>query len=135
MRAARVIPDGSNNRRINVRLGTLENLFEPDILLAATLGRVHADSPERQLMLAVFESAISTVLQPAAHTVADVTRDREWFESRADTYLYSFEQICQHFDLNASMIRAAVLRPRRASSGPNRAPRARTRARAMRAMA
>jgi hypothetical protein len=69
---------------------------------------------ERRLLLAVLEDAVNSLLK---YRVAQSRRGRrlfaetlDWFWSREQRWLYSFESICRHLNLDADYIRGGLSR-------------------------
>lgn len=63
-------------------------------------------------MLSVLEQALSDAALGADAPRAGVLRDAvlAWMENREDSYMFSFQFICEHFKLSPSAVRAAVRR-------------------------
>lgn len=91
-------------------------LFEPDTVLPwqldAARQRRKALQPERQLMLAVLDDAVSTFCK---HLYDQYPRKRrvfaeveEWFASDDTEWPYSFVNICQSLDLDISWVRSRI---------------------------
>src|SRR5262249_42595060 len=80
----------------------------------ATFRRTGAPTPERLLMLAVLENAVTCYRRYAR---ARDSRARRWFEEARDwlasgdrSSLFSFETICDALDLHPSYVRRALCR-------------------------
>ncbi|MEA2626291.1 MAG: hypothetical protein QOD06_2336 [Candidatus Binatota bacterium] len=93
------------------------SLFEPDTLLPSQFfahfrGRGSAIRGEKRLMLAVLEDAIDCYQK---YAFAREPRGREffaeaeeWIFSSDNSWVFSYENICQTLDLNADYIRRGL---------------------------
>lgn len=91
-------------------------LFQPDVLLPAqyleTLRRRNHLEPEKKLMLAILEDAIScyqhcvTALRPRGQALC---RDaEEWIFEEGSDWLFSFENICEALGFNPTYLRKGL---------------------------
>jgi hypothetical protein len=101
------------------------SVFQPDTLLASQyFDRIRRSAeldPERRLMFAVLEDAVSVCLKHAGTTdpgrQALLLEAEEWIADRDASWLYSFENICSVLDLEPDYIRRG-LRARKEASPP-----------------
>ncbi len=92
-------------------------LFQPDILLPAqyfaTLRRKGTQEPERRLVIAILEDAVDCFhkhLFARDHKAQQLFEDAEtWILSEDRDWPFSFENICELLDLNASYLRRGLL--------------------------
>jgi hypothetical protein len=93
-----------------VSLSQQSTFFVPDFLTPSQWSdmRESAMSPELRLMHAVLEDAVNRwlKLRPIKTRSADNIRKelRAWFESRSCLWLYSFQNICDIFNLDSDAI-------------------------------
>lgn len=109
------------NERVRERIGgaDVDRIVE-GLLLARIVDveqvplyhRARLDSPERELMLAVLEDALRTIVRVRSSSPASQRReaaeDLAWIESDDDSYLYGFVPICQRLQLDPAWIRRLV---------------------------
>jgi hypothetical protein len=73
-----------------------------------------ADTPERRLMVAVFERALDDLRPQYRGTPTERRRIRReaeaWFASEAEAWPFSFANICQALGLDPAWIRQAIER-------------------------
>jgi hypothetical protein len=109
----------------------LAGLFEPDVLLPAqffaAFRRMGGLDRERLLMLAVLEDAVDCYQK---YALAKDPRGRqlfgeakEWVDSGDKTWLFSFENICDTLEIDASYVRRGLLRWRDHQRGRTGRPR------------
>ena len=93
-------------------------LFQPDILVGVQFQstyrrRFHLD-PERVLMLAVLQDAVvcfqENVMAKCKRKQALHRDAEEWIASRDQSYLFSFESICEALGYDAAYMRDGLLR-------------------------
>lgn len=90
--------------------------FISDIILPEQFAHLSAaaNSPERRLMLAVFESSLHDYQQNKGMGSRRACRlfheTEEWFRSADTTWLFSFENICMVLGLDAQAVREALFR-------------------------
>ncbi|HEY7322608.1 MAG TPA: hypothetical protein VIE89_34015 [Candidatus Binatia bacterium] len=95
----------------------LTSLFQPDTLIShqyfATFRRQQLE-PEKKLMLAVLEDAVACfqkyILPRNSRERTLFKETEDWFRNRNDTYLFSFENICDALRLNPEYVREGLLR-------------------------
>jgi hypothetical protein len=117
------LPDGAAARRVSGTNGNrsylgLGSLFEPDILTTsryrATYQRRFHLEPERMLMLAVLEDAIvcfqENVAAVASKRKALFREAEEWILNEENSYLYSFENICDDLGFEPFYLRRGLMR-------------------------
>ena len=92
-------------------------IITPDQFADVNYAPKESGAPERALMIAVLEDAITLwnkyVSYPDIEKKTSWLRFRElqkWFESRDTAWLYSFEHICETLDLNSDYIRRGIAR-------------------------
>jgi hypothetical protein len=104
----------------------LAGLFQPDMLLPSQyfdrLRRRSEYDAERRLMIAVLEDAVDVYRKQAGareHRGRQLFADaEEWIENRDRTWLFSFENICDVLDIDASYVRRGLHEwKRRAQAG------------------
>jgi hypothetical protein len=91
-------------------------LFQPDTLLPAEyfnrLCKGSTLEPEKALMLAVLEDAISAfrdnVLAEQANKKLLFSETEEWIAEQDTDWIFSFENICEVFELNPQYLRKAL---------------------------
>ncbi len=94
------------------------SLFGPDTLVPAQyFDRVGADAafqPEKRLMLAVLEEAIATFQR---HAIANTRRSQrlveeveDWISGESGNWPFSFDNICDALELDATYLRAGMRR-------------------------
>ena len=96
----------------------LSFLFQPDTLLPAQyfnrLRRASSLEPERALMLAVLEDAINCFKDNLSAENANkkllFDEAEEWILDTSTDWVFSFESICEVFELNPQYVRQALLR-------------------------
>ena len=117
------LPDGATGRRVSGTngsrsyIGLVGSLFEPDILTTsrfrATYQRRFHLEPERMLMLAVLEDAIvcfqENVVAIAPKRKALFREAEEWILNEEDSYLYSFENICDDLGFEPFYLRRGLM--------------------------
>src|SRR5438128_8659286 len=94
----------------------LAGLFQPDTLLPSQyfdrLRRRSEYDAERRLMIAVLEDAVDVYRKQAGareHRGQQLFADaEEWIENRDRTWLFSFENICDVLDIDASYVRRGL---------------------------
>ncbi len=92
-------------------------LFQPDILLPsqffATLRRKGAQEPERRLVIAILEDAVECFqkqLWARHHKGRQLFEDAQsWILSEDREWPFSFENICELLDINATYLRRGLL--------------------------
>jgi hypothetical protein len=98
-------------------------IFQPDILIGAQFQstyrrRFHLD-PERVLMLAVLQDAVVCFQENLTTTCKRKQmmhfEAEEWILNEDNSYLFSFENICETLDYDAGYMRAGLLRWKRAA--------------------
>jgi hypothetical protein len=115
-------PDSSSDSRLSGRKGRRAHpgvgaLFEPDILTSATYSatyqRQYQLEPERVLMLAVLEDAIicfqDNVTAAGGREGALFKEAEDWILNEDDSYLYSFENICDELGFNPTYLRQGLI--------------------------
>ena len=94
-------------------------LFEPDALLSeqfyATSKRNSCREPERKLMLAVLEDAISCMLKNPRrgnpHQRKQYEDARHWVTTEEETdWMFSFKNICEALSLDPNYVRRGLVR-------------------------
>lgn len=70
--------------------------------------RLNALQPEKRLMLAVMEDAVTTVLRG----VSGAAETQAWFEDDDFTWPYSFANLCDALGLDRHAVRAGLRRQR-----------------------
>ncbi len=94
----------------------VEAIFAPEVLLPSQFfsAAVGTERPERRLMLAVLEDAISTLLK---HGGSRRSRSRrlvreaeQWILARNHDWPFSFENICSVLNLDAGALRKGLSR-------------------------
>jgi hypothetical protein len=116
------LPDGAPAKRVSGTNGNrsylgLGSLFEPDILTTsryqATYQRRFHLEPERMLMLAVLEDAIvcfqENVAAMAPKRKALFREAEEWILNEDNSYLYSFENICDDLGFEPFYLRQGLM--------------------------
>jgi hypothetical protein len=85
--------------------------FEPDTLLSSQyFDRLRAPhrSGEFRLMVAILEDAIHIYRTHAARGGSEFEEAEAWIENRDDSYVFSFQSICDIADLNADYLRRGL---------------------------
>jgi hypothetical protein len=94
--------------------GGVVGMFEPIQMLPSQLARgaKGRDSPEKRLMVAILEDALSMLMKyhRAQHGRGLYNEARGWFLSRRTSWLYDFERICQSLDFDPDYIRRGLAR-------------------------
>jgi len=93
-------------------------VFQSDILIPeqflATYQRTFRLDPEKVLMLAVLQDAITCFQENIAATCkrkrALYQEAEEWFSAEDKSYLFSFENICESLGFDVSYLRQGLLR-------------------------
>jgi hypothetical protein len=93
-------------------------LFQPDTLLPAQyfnrLRRASSLEPEKTLMLAVLEDAINcfkdNLSAESVNKKLLFDEAEEWILDTSTDWVFSFENICEAFELNPQYVRQALLR-------------------------
>lgn len=85
-----------------------EQLLAEAFVFPCQLSTGKSYTPEQKLCYGILAEAVTSI-QSDDDLIADETR--VWFESRKKNYVFSFESICLILDLDASAIRARVLKP------------------------
>ena len=93
-------------------------IFQPDILIEpqyqSTFRRRYHLGPERVLMLAVLQDAVTCFQDHVAATckrTQAMHRDaEEWIMSNDQSYLFSFENVCEALGYEAAYLRRGLLR-------------------------
>lgn len=91
-------------------------LFQPDTLLPAEyfsrLRRSSSLEPEKALMLAVLEDAISSFTENVSAEQVNkkllFSETEEWISDKGSDWIFSFENICEVFELNPQYMRRAL---------------------------
>src|SRR5262249_30693365 len=85
--------------------------FEPDTLLPSQYFdrlRVPHRSGEFRLMMAILEDAVRVFRTHAARGGPEFADAEAWFDERDDTYVFSFESICDIAGLDAGYLRRGL---------------------------
>jgi len=108
----------------------IASLFEPDTLLSAqyfdTLRRKTILEPEKMLLLAVLEDAIScfqdNVLAETGKTKKLFDEAEEWVLDEGGDWIFSFRNVCAHLGFNPDYVRRGLLRwkEKKLASQPSR---------------
>ena len=92
-----------------------EGIFAPEILLPSqffSATPAGMERPERRLMLAVLEDAISTLLKHGGSGRARARRlvreAEQWIHARNQDWPFSFENICSVLNLDAAALRKGL---------------------------
>ena len=88
------------------------NLFESQIGVSDRYGEIthkYSSKPERRLMLAVLENAISTYEKHVFSHKAIFFEVERWFFDSQGKDLFSFNSICQVLELNRRLIHRQLL--------------------------
>lgn len=92
----------------------VDGLIEPEIMLPDQCVAIGNLPPERRLMLAVLEEAITRLLRVSSITggsrsaMAEVDELRAWFASDATSYPFSFICVCQAIAVDPNYMRAGI---------------------------
>src|SRR5213594_3849810 len=89
-------------------------LFEPDVLIGAqylanSAGKNPVE-PERMLMLAILEDALTCFRSDVGTTDRQSWEAEKWMLEKDGNWLYSFENICEVLGLSPRWIRQRLLR-------------------------
>ena len=108
----------------------IASLFEPGTLLSAqyfdTLRRKTILEPEKMLLLAVLEDAIScfqdNVLAETGKTKKLFDEAEEWVLDEGGDWIFSFRNVCEHLAFNPDYVRRGLLRwkEKKLASQPSR---------------
>jgi hypothetical protein len=94
-------------------------LFEPDAILPAqfyaTFRQSHHREPERRLMVAILEDAVSCLsmnpYQCNPHQRKQYEESRRWVTTDEESdWIFSFKNICEALGLDASYLRQGLMR-------------------------
>ena len=91
-------------------------LFEPETILPSQFFpkvQVGLDGGERKLMAAILSDGIETYIsQSTARVKNEKTRIDaiEWVDTKDQTYVFSFDMVCESLGLNADYIRLGLQR-------------------------
>jgi hypothetical protein len=115
-------PDSSGDSPFSGRKGRrghpgVGSLFEPDVLTSATYRATHQRQfqlePERVLMLAVLEDAIicfqDNVTAVGGKPGVLFKEAEDWILNEDDSYLYSFENICDELGFDPMYLRQGLI--------------------------
>jgi hypothetical protein len=121
-RSRAAFPDNTGDSRFSGRKGRrghpgVGSLFEPDILTGATYRATHQRQfqlePERVLMLAVLEDAIicfqDNVTAVGGKAGVLFKEAEDWILNEDDSYLYSFENICDELGFDPMYLRQGLI--------------------------
>jgi hypothetical protein len=111
---------GSRVQKDDVRLANDEKiafLFQPDLLLSAQyFGNLRKTllGPEKKLMLAILEDAISCYQSNlTAHSVRGkrfFEETKSWIVAVGSDWIFSFENVCEALGFNPQYVRQGLLR-------------------------
>ena len=95
----------------------IASLFQPDTLLSAqyfeNLRRKTVLEPEKSLMLAILEDAISSYqdnLRSQGKRGKKLFEEaEEWIAETSSAWIFSFESVCEALGLNAAYVRRGLL--------------------------
>jgi hypothetical protein len=108
----------TNHQTALVSEERIASLFQPDTLAAAqyfdNLRRTTILEPEKRLMLAVLEDAVScfqdNVLAHSEKKRRISQEAEEWIRGEESDWFFSFENICEVFGINPEYVRQGLLR-------------------------
>jgi hypothetical protein len=96
----------------------IASLFQPDMLLSAqyfdNLRRKSLLEPEKRLMLAILEDAVSryqdNLLSPDKRGKRLFADAEDWIVEAGSDWIFSFENVCEALGLNPAYVRQGLLR-------------------------
>jgi hypothetical protein len=84
--------------------------LDPHVILPEQIARRHALDPERRLMLAVLQEAVTSYLAAGQRGLRENLREVEaWVASDDTSWPYSFGNLCDALGLDRSAVRRALL--------------------------
>lgn len=94
------------------------SIFQPDALLSdqyfETMRRKTVFEPEKRLMLAILEDAVSCLQHNfpvnARKNVRLFEDTKAWVVQKDGDWVFSFENVCEHLGLNPAYVRQGLMR-------------------------